>query len=317
MLFCLVYYGTNFFAIGEYNLCFALAVYCFVGLVLPLSPNRFYRAALLVAAMLMPLEYPATLFLGSLLFGLVVVKPASEWNGAPFIYKLSLGLFFLLSVMTAVWEIILPRDPGNFASAKDYAVLFEDIQFWGTLGYSLVLMVLFFVRWQGLRLLCPLLCVGLLFLITSNPLGDQPFTSYNIRAHMALTLAFLGVGLWWFRTRSSRAIENRSSPVAMLAMVLFVMLSVFDVVLSVDYADYIEAFRNDIDQKTGLIPYEMSEVPLIPDSDRFSRAWTFPLMSIVLRDSAQKAIILNPAGYRGYEPFDPHKNIPDLDLYYR
>ena len=319
MLLCLVYYGTNFFAIGEYNLCFALAVYCFAALVLPLPQSNFYRASLLIAAALLPLEYPATLFLGSLLFGLVVAKPAAEWRGASFLYKLSLALFFLVSVATAVWEIVLPRDPANFASAKNYAVLFEDAQFWGTLFYSLALVVMFFVRRPSLRLVCALLCVGLLMVIIFNPLSDYPFTAYNIRAHMALALAFLGVGLWWLRTRSSQFVEHQSMalPVAVLGMVLFVVLSVFDIMLSVDYAGYIEAFRNDIDRNTGLIPYEVSGVPLIPDSDRFSRIWTFPVMSIVLRDSAQKAVILNPAGYRGYEPFDPHKNIPDLNMYYR
>lgn len=39
-----------------------------------------------------------------------------------------------------------------------------------------------------------------------------------------------------------------------------------------------------------------------------------PSMSILLRQDASRAVILNAIG--GYEPFDPHVSVPDLSPYY-
>jgi hypothetical protein len=86
--------------------------------------------------------------------------------------------------------------------------------------------------------------------------------------------------------------------------------------MSLDYAQYLEAFQREVNSKAGLISYEQSALPMLIDNDRFNWGWTNSLMSVVLRDNARKAIILNPAGYKGYQPFDPLKNVPDLSAYY-
>jgi hypothetical protein len=321
MFFCLVYFSTDFFAIGEYNLCFALLGYCFAGLVRPLPEGSLTRAGLLAAALFLSLDYPATLFSGSLLALLAVTKPDKEWNGASRAYRIALVILFLLSVASALWETAAPRDPGNLAGARNPAALLQDAQFWCTLFYAGLAAAVFLAPKLWLQFTLAALCIGLLIRLALDPFRFYPYLHYAIRAYMSVALALCGVGLWWFRTRGRRMIRTDCTVTtllpALLGVVLLATLSLFDIVLSLDYARYVEAFRREVNGKTGLIPYEQSVLPALIDNDRFNWEWTNPLMSVVLRDNAQKAIILNSAGYHAYQPFDPHKEIPDLSAYYR
>jgi hypothetical protein len=317
-LFCFVYFSTDFFAIGEYNLCFALLAYCFTVLLLPLPKTFLPRAGLLSAALFLSLDYPATLFSGALLALLAFAKPEKEWNTAPRLYRGTLIALFLLSVVSALWEVVAPLFPNNFTGAKNTRILLQDTQFWCALLYAAAVSSMFFVTRFWLRAALTLLCFGLLVWIAIDPFRLSPFPHYGIRAFTSLALVPCGVGLWWFRRYAGKIPDQPSValPPALLGALLLVMLSYFDIGMSLDYAQYLEAFQREVNSKAGLISYEQSALPMLIDNDRFNWGWTNSLMSVVLRDNARKAIILNPAGYQGYQPFDPLKNVPDLSAYY-
>ena len=45
-------------------------------------------------------------------------------------------------------------------------------------------------------------------------------------------------------------------------------------------------------------------------------SWTNPSLSLVLRQDESKAIVLNRRNFRGWQPFNPKVNIPDISKYY-
>jgi hypothetical protein len=321
LVFCFVYFNIDFFPIGESDICLPLAVFCFVMLIRPLPPGRFQRGVLLAAAALLLFHYPSTLFHGSLLFALVLMKPHDEWQGASRIYKFALAFLFLASVETAVWSIVLPSNIANFEAARSSFYALHVMQFRYALVYAWLGSALFFIRKIWLRYVVVALCLGALTVIIFDPLKLYPFTHYALRAYIAVALSLCGIGLWWFdrRFRGLPPAEKKQCFLAPagLAMVLLLALSWFDVQMSLDYADYIENFRMTVNNRSGVIPYARSGMPLIAGDARFKWDWTFPLMSLLLRDNSQKAIIQNPVWYHGDKDFHPETDIPNFDEYYR
>ena len=320
LLFCFVYYSTNFFAIGEYNLCFALAAYCCAELIGPLPQGRLRRACLLVAAALLSFHYPSTLFHGTLLFLLVVIKPRDESPPPPPPPPPPLAFLFAGSVVTALWSVLLPQDPANFASARDSSVALHDVQFRSVVLYVIAGNGLFLARRPWIRYALLVLCSILLITVELDPLRLYVFTRYALRAYVALALALCGIGLWWFRHRFEKppalCRSEAWSPAAM-AMLLLVTLSWYDIQLSLDYKKYLGMFGAIVNGQTGLVPYERTGYPFLAQNERFKWIWIYPVMSVVLCDDSQKAILLNPSWYHGWQPFDPHNNVPNLDKYYR
>lgn len=319
LTFCFIYFNTNFFSIGEYNLCFALLGYCFAGLVRPLPESKVYRASLLVAAALLSFNYPATLFAGSFLFVLIGTKKEEDWNGASHAFRAALALCMVVSVTSALWEVVAPRDPANLAGARSIDALLLDTQFWCVLGYSLIVTGMFFLSWKWLRQGMALVCLYVLVKLFLDHFRLFPPLHYGIRAYMSLAISACGVGLWWFRVHGQKYMRSRSKLMlpALMGTILLGCLSLFDVQMSFDYARYLDAYQAEVNSKTGLIPYERSYIPYIVGNDRFNWGWTQSLMSVILRQDSTKAVILNPVDYHGYQPFDPYEKVPDLSRYYR
>jgi hypothetical protein len=319
LLFGFVYFSTCFLAVGEYNVCFALLGFCFAQLVRPLPRGFWRRAGLLAAAALLPLNYPATLFSGMLLALIVLAKPEEEWNGAPRPYRAALLAFFALSVVSALWELAAPRDPNNLAGAGNLDAVLHDAQFFCVFAYAVVAGSVVFVPWRWLRFALAAVCMGLLVRLAGDRVRYYPYLQYAIRAYMSVALAVGMAGLWWFRARGAGGIRPAPDVFlpAALGLILIATLSAFDIGMSRDYARYIGLFSEEVNARTGLVPYEKAGVPFLIADRRFGWGWNTPLMSVVLRDNAGKAVILNPRNYRGYEPFDPRAKLPDLDRYYR
>lgn len=321
LIFCFVYFKIDFFAIGESDLCLPLVVFCCVFLMRPLPAGMVQRGALLAVAALLPFHYPSTLFLGPLLLLLMVLKPQGEWQGVPHIYKYALAFLFAASAFTALWGVLAPKDTANFANAQNPAYVLNDAQFRWVLLYAVAASALFFAQkpWQRYGLF--FLCTALLWVIIIDPIKFFPFMHYALRAYVAMALAVCGIGLWWFDRRLKRAPITASQRTflapAVLTMVLLLTLSWFDVRSSLDYANYLQTFRMTVNNRTGIIPYARSGLPFVADEARFKWDWTYPLLSLLLRDNSQKAIIQNPAWYHGDKDFHPETDIPDFDEYYR
>lgn len=321
LFFSFVYYNTCFFSIGEYNLCFALVAYCLAQLLRPLPTEFWARAGLLEAALLLSFNYPTTLFAGSLLLVLTFIKPKKEWNGVSENYRALLMILLVLSVGSALWEVVYPRDPNNYAGAHDTLVLHQDVQFWCVLVFGTAAFLSFFARrqWQqaALIVICGLSLIKLYF----DPFRHFPYLHYALRLYMSLAVSACGILLWWFQAFGQRFVRApaRKKPLlpSVMSMVLFLFLSAFDIQMSLNFRTYLENFQGIIDRSNGIVSFGKSGLAFIPYNNEFMWAWTMPLLSLILRDGSGKGIVVNPANYRGYQPFDPYVDIPDLDRYYR
>lgn len=316
-VFCFIYFCTDFFAIGEYGLCFALAAFCFALLMRPLPATLIARATLMLAAALMICHYPSTLFFGPLLFLLVLVKSRAEWNGASQVYKIILCTLFALSTASALYEVIAPRDPANMQNAGDPSIVLEDVQFRCMGLYVMAVASLFCVRKDWAQFWAGALCVVLLVAVVVSPMRLYPVAHYAIRAYAALALTACGIGLWWLRRLLRYAPSATHLYPAGLVLLLLAVLAWLDAQMSFDYAAYLDEFRASVNHRTGLVPYARSGFAYTIENKRFFWVWSYPALSIVLRQDTGKAIILNPDWYHGYQPFDPVIHVPDLTVYYQ
>ena len=304
MLFSLAYYGVNFFAVGEYNLCIALAGFCFATFVQSAPPTVWQRRAVFAAALLMSFNYPSAMFLGALLCVIAITK--KEWVLA--------GLF-AAAACTGLWEVLAPRDAHAFTVAKSTYLLWRNPQFWAVTAYSILFGVLYFARQVWQRNLCLLLCGLLMLVMIHDPSRLYPAMQHAMRTYVGLAFVMLMAAVWFFR---SKFVQTKSGFMpALAAFSLLALLSMFDMLSSVAYARYVQTFRSIVNVHSGLLPYEASGLAYVADNERFFWVWAQPVMSVLLRDASDKAIILNPEQYSGYQPFDPHTAIPDLERYYR
>ncbi len=99
-------------------------------------------------------------------------------------------------------------------------------------------------------------------------------------------------------------------------MMIFVSLSVSNVVNSLGYFRYLNVFANEVTLRSGFIPLESTKLTDDRRDWRYGCPWTHPTLSLVLRKDSQQAIVLNPKEYKGWQPFDPVVWLPDLRRYY-
>ena len=184
--------------------------------------------------------------------------------------------------------------------------------------YGGLVAVMFFVQKAWVRVGLAVVGLALLVKLAIDPIRTYPYFHYGIRAYISMAFTVCGVLLWWYQYRMKR-VTNAPSQFfpAVMASILLITLSIFDIGMSLDFSESVNTFRSEVNAKTGLVKYESSGLMMNPDAQRFMWVWNFPLMSVVLRDNSQKAIILNPVWSKGYQPFDPRHNVPDLDRYYQ
>jgi hypothetical protein len=107
-------------------------------------------------------------------------------------------------------------------------------------------------------------------------------------------------------------IKRAASANVYYSLSFFFALLISDVTRSIQFIDYLDNFQKEVRSHAGLIPLEATNLSSHRD-DVFGWEWTHPTLSILLRDNAQQAVILNSSN----EPFDPKGSIPDLSSYYR
>jgi hypothetical protein len=322
MLFCFVHFNFGFFAISELNLCVALTACCIACIGRTQPMNGFEYAIMTIVALLYPLEYAATLFFGPVLFIGAAVR---LWQAKGFwrkLYWLFIGLCFLAAAATGVWEVMTPRDPGNFESARDWHILLVDGRFWNLLLFGALMNGTIVFTGARFTYWAQMACALLITAIVLNLSAWEPSYAYSIRMYMALAILPNIAFLLWFRIHIKRSPavvsqKARSAPVyALPVFALFIILSLMDVALSVHYAQFLDAFQSEVNASTGYIPYEQSKIRYDSNERLFFGSWTHITLSMVLRDNPDKGIILNPSWYHGYQGLDDPNVITDITAFY-
>jgi hypothetical protein len=321
MLFCLVYYNIGFFANGEADLCFSITACILACFLRAGDRTRRDRALLMVCAFLYPELYASTLFFGGLFFGMGFLMWRQEREQRPKFYWLLLMVLFLISSATGLWEALTPRDPVNFALARDPYALLHDGRYWALLVASLCVAGMTISRSAPMLACLFVICLSCGAAVLLQDDVWSPLYGYTLRLYMTVTIFFACIVLWVLRWRVFSMNRAKSAAytgiMSLSVFALFFITSICDMRLSLQYRDYLDHFRSEVNTRNGEIPFEFSNLSYDSLERKFYINWTHPLMSLLLRTASDKAIILNEPRYHGYQGFcDPPKHVPDFGRYY-
>ena len=85
------------------------------------------------------------------------------------------------------------------------------------------------------------------------------------------------------------------------------VLALLFVVNAVEFGRWTDHYRDEVRARSGLVRFEDADI-----DPRYAWKWTNPSLSLVLQTDESQGVVLNPARYRGWQPFDPRAGVPRL-----
>ncbi len=335
VVFSIAYFNSSLFAIGEYNLAFAITAAVFAILIQPGALAARDGAILVACSIISARCYESFVFLGVLLIGMAanrifITRTAS--GHAPRTGARSTGeliwlgtamVFLSCAVFLSGWSVFFPRDPGNLAAAADILGQLRNPQLAISLAvgslYGLQLLASHWLSRTAQALSAIGLAGGLIFALAflDPDNWSMPHHYYGNRT-LCGVVVFAGLGaiaIWHFwRSRhaeagaASRITASRSLWV--LPSLLFGALLVPNLVHTYGFHDYLGRFQAELASRKGFVRIDSTALGQGKPST-YGWTWTNPSLSLLLRENEQQAIILNAQAV-GWEPFDAAAEVPDI-----
>jgi len=335
MVFSIAYFNSSLFAIGEYNLAFAITALVFAILFQPDAIAVRDGSTLIACCLVSTSCYESFVFLGALLIGVAAwraaaLRPASRQLSRPGLRGnkeiVWLGAAMVLlscSVVLSGGSILFPRDPGNLAAASDLLGQLRNPQLAASLAVgALYGLQLISVRWAskavqvasavGLAGGC-ILAVGILV----PDVWSLPHHYYGNRTLSGLVV-FAGlsaIAIWHICGRRSGVAGHNpgmtaSTPLWLLPILLSVTLLVPTVVHTYGFYHYLDRFQAELGSRKGFVRVDSTALGH-GKLGTYGWTWTNPSLSLLLRESEEQAIVLNAQDV-GWEPFDAVEDAPDI-----
>jgi hypothetical protein len=309
--FSATYLSAGFFAIGEYNLTYALAAFCF-SVLLKDNLTNFDLALITTAAIALTRSYEAMIFLGPTLFLISANRLICIDTNKTIVEKcVLLVLLFLFSSATtvAIWSVLFPRDPGNLAGAGDVTQIVKSGHF-----IYLVAMIAMYFLVQAIpkksKHIFVFIAIGsAIYFISEQKLWNSPSMNHGFRSMAGLIL--FSIFLTAFieeRIRKHgliRASAQKSSEQAkqLVSLALFLSLAFTSAVYSYEFSRWLKTFELEASKASNWI--HLDEVMTVDGYySGFNWAWTNPALSIILRGNNSGGL-LNSKSYTGWQPFNP------------
>lgn len=316
LAFSVSYLTTGFFAIGEFNLTYALSTLCCV-LLLRAESGTGAAIALVLCAFALTRAYEAMVFLGPLLFALSIRRLLDDETrkSPPRVVAVAAASFLFSGASAlAAWSILNPRDPGNLAGATNFAQVIGSAHFGFMVLMLLVYGVLYFVHRPILRAFLALLAVAASIAYLANadlwPAPQAHYTFRSVSGLLLFSVLLLAVIAPLLRGRD-RTRWRPFSPLplscAVVAFALFVGMSIPVLVTTFRFGEWIRDFESAAVAAKRWIPID--ETPVYRGGglyDGFSWPWANPALSLILRGN-HDAGLLNHSGYEGWQPFEPER----------
>lgn len=321
VVYAVISMNAGFFAIGEFNLAYALVGYSFAVLISQKNINTIQGILLVLVAVALVCSYEALIFLGPLLYWAAMRRvnwsdrrPANFW-------LLLATLCYACATFNSLWSILYPRSPGNLSGAMAglMQLLANKQLLISALVTGLYFLLVFFKFNSITRTIVAgvsLLLSALLFL---PEFWSSPSEHYAARSPVGLLMWGLFSGLllvrmanksWIFNTAN---IQEAKKLVWIIPCVLFAGLLSADVYHTMGHARFIDRFETFVNANQGF--HAIEETPI--DSEIYGWSWPQPSLSLLLREDADKAVILNRKDYLGWQPYQPTKSLPDFTRYYK
>lgn len=311
--FSATYLSSGFFAIGEYNLTYALAAYCFSIL---LKDKLTYSDSVLVVAAAISLtrSYEAMIFLGPTLFLFTARRLINQESNQIIFEKLiSLVLGFLFSSATAIsaWSVLYPRDPANLAGAGN---IFHIVKSGYFIFLILMISIYFLIQITTKKTIATLVLVAAastVYFIAEPKIWNSPSMNYGFRSISGLILCSIFLAVFareLIKKHESNKIssaENSAQAEKLVALLLFLSLSFASATYSFEFSRWIKNFETEA-RKASSWTHIDEVMPADGCYSDFSWAWTNPSLSIILRGNSAGGI-LNGKSYSGWQPFKPEE----------
>ena len=218
-----------------------------------------------------------------------------DWRGR--IVLVLSAMCFCLSIFIATQSIFNHRDPTAIQNASNISNFLSNIQLMLSI---LVLCLYIFSGWYNSKRLNAVFnfaFIGLAIPFLCTPqIWAIPQQHYFSRSLIALVLFGGSCLLYLTKKKSQKTSFSWQVPLG-----LFICLNSLMIFHGYHFSSFIEAFKSEISKQTGDIPFERTSLDK-KQAFLYGWVWTYPVMSTVLNESHNNAVIKIPEFYRGWVP---------------
>jgi hypothetical protein len=310
--YCATTLTSGFLAGAEYNVLFAFAALSFSAIIRCwIQPRRLMAWVALTSAVVVSLSHGLVGLLAPVLV-LTIVLP---WRrlGAPrygrgtlFAATMVLGVGFCMGV----YSIARPYSPGNVAQALDlWSPVKENGQLLATAGCLALIGLAVLARQRWLRQVSgSVVIIGIVVTAAMEPLWATPAQQYRARAWSAILLALILLVALMMELSMQHsedhpeAITIRDVRLSVLSITLMVGLLLPSVVQTLQFGVYMRSFDEFVNSRSGLVD-NTTFMRAVPAAAHYGWPWTYPSMSLVVRNGPDGAMVRNPLDNHYLEPF--------------
>lgn len=310
LIIAAVYQNINLFAVGEFVMAYALVTCALVILVSEEELTSFDYLALILIAIATIRSYQSLIFLGPVLYVASIARMNDYKNNQlAIIILISAAFCFAAAATIAWWSTMFPRDPNNFANAIKISDYVNNKQFIissiiGALYFFLI--IIWNNRILRVSTIFAICCFAIILLMPS--VWATPNFHYTIRVPAGVLLFGIAIILVIHRFVPNNIFRTQlfDNRIIIIPFILLCILSVPDVYHTLGWKQFLDEFKNEVNTHSGIIQDAKIQ------SSIYGWGWTYPTMSLLLRNSSSSAIVLNPQWHKGWQPFDPKTNIPNI-----
>jgi hypothetical protein len=324
LAFSASYLSSGFFAIGEYNLCYALCALC-VSIMCNQTRSHTNFIILIFASSFLIKSYEAMIFMGPLLCLIAGYRIYSKIDSSIFkkICLLISTSLFLTGFTIALRALMYLRSAQSTSDAANLIGSFQSTQFAYLSVLTICIITYFFTnnkKYINIALSSAILC-SLLFILHKSS-WQSPYMSYSFRAMSGLLLCAILfiIFIYYFFGEVYLPIKRNqfNSTLSFVGFTLTISLCIPFYYNTFGYIKWISSVEQQALNISTSTPIDLTTINIDHGwNSGFNWMWTNTTLSIILRGNAQ-AIILNNSHYHDWEPFDPKVVDPYiLNSYYK
>jgi hypothetical protein len=330
-----VFFTTSFFIVGEYNTLYGMMMLVAVMLATTDRLNVRDGIVLLLIGILALRTYEAAVYLAPIVAPMILWRVWSMRMRPPLVALLYVGAAVGIAggFVIALQSILVPWNADHRNDALHTILNFwQNMQFMFALAGVATLAVWALIRPADLATARPYLWAAMWALLLAltpllgfvdgqiRPLAKSQYVARTMGGGL---IAAMIVTIWVYSSDAGRGLDVMRvvrTPIAgrnllALGAALFLAVLPSDLYLTATWSRYLEVFRDTVQSRNGLIPYEETALAKRPHI-LFVENWTIPMASLVLRSKREDGIILTPLGYTEWQPFNPAESHPDLGRYF-
>lgn len=309
-LWSTTYLASSLFAVGEYNLTYALAALATSVILHPMRHRLAGAVVLTIASVVLIRSYESMALLGPALVFLIAVVHYRDYRekrttpvqwGAVVIA----GVSFCIAAAIATGSIIDPRDPSNRGTAAQSLMI--PLPQVGT-GLVLLALLVWCLRTKSVmrqRILVGMMTtIGATFIVLpvlwSRPM-DQYYNRIIVGVTITAAICIAGLAIWRY---GMQVLEMRVQTWHVRAVFVIAATLMIPYAMQLHTVSaFFDAYHETLATRKGVIA--MATTPMNAERyDRYRWRWNNPTLSLVLRADTTQALVMNRPN-NDWQPFDP------------